>query len=300
MNYRLTEGPHANPLVSWGQEPAWGENRIIPMLSLRDRRELWEFWHEPPVQCDSVSLSYNDLRSKPDMYSSARTTGIKQTLDYHGKVTCVLGGKNWLLDSVNVITYLQDINSMNFDAVTSSEGYVYLTDHENYRWHQLHRVVEHASSLVKANPTADIVGMAQGTTRSEISFVIRKFKDLGLKWAAFPCSDLLSQRILSPILEFLSIGREAGLHLWLTGVNSIHTIRRLGADAYSGKKWCYGAAHGLGYVGETLKTVTTLRCNHSYCAQITTLPLDIRLARHNLLSLMDENKPREREIDGWS
>jgi hypothetical protein len=290
----LAEGSPGDDLTGTVAGRSWADSRIIPMLPLLDRRELWEFWHTPPVECDSVSLSYNDLKGRSAIYLSARATGIKQALGYHGRVTCVLGGKNWLLDAVRASTYIQDINSMKFDAVTTPECYVYLTDTENYRWHQLHRAVNHARNLVKANPTSEIIGMAQGTNRTEISFVLKTFRDLGLRWAAYPCGDLLSQRILSPIHEFLSIGREAGLRLWLTGVNSIRIIRRLGADNYSGKKWCYGAAHSLGYVRGALKRVTSLRCDHSYCARNTTLPHDVRLARHNLLCLMNENSQ-----DGW-
>ena len=276
----------------------WADHRVIPMIPLLDNDRLWKFW--PDIKCDSIAVSYTDLIQNRPLYTRARTLGIKEALGFNGSVTSVLMGDNWLLDSTSVEEYCEDVMRMGFDAATTSDDYVYTTDPENYRWSRLHKVVDRARKMKAANPSADLVGMAQGSRREEILFVLRTFNEIGIHRVAYPCAGYLSQRTLTPVREFLKIGREFGMWLWLVGVNSIRTMQRLDADACSGKGWSYRASQGAAYVNGSLRKTNLLHCTHQLCRDYakTWVEQSVRFARHNILCLLDADVRMRREHIG--
>jgi hypothetical protein len=270
------------------------------MLSVRDREALWRFW--PEIQYDTIAVGFLDLLRMPSLLELARRHGIKQALGFKGTVIGVLIGDNSALDSLKVDSYVADVRAMGFDAATTYDDYLYVEDPENYRWSRIHNLLRKAERIVSGRLDCEIIGLAKGTNRDEISFCLRHLKDLGLNKVVFPCSGHVKLNMHSTVRNFCKLARDQEMWPWLIGINSIHRMRLYDAGAYTGKAWSYGAARGQAYVDGTLSYPRELACHHELCRRLKDSGTErhIRYARHNLLSLIEQDRLLRRGEYGWA
>lgn len=278
---------HDQGTGSFHSETLWTNHKVIPLINVKEKEALWKFWHEIPF--DTIAINYFTLKGKPSLYREALKSGIKSALDFKGTVISILVGDNYALEKTTVEGYCQDLQMMGFDIATTHDDYLYHDDPENYRWSRLHTVLENAHKLVRLDPDFELVGIVKGSTDAELEFCMTRLDDLGIDKVAFPCSELLQQRRLTDVSNFLRIGKEFGLWRWLVGINSLTYMRRLCADAYSGYAWCYAAASNLAYDRHGMVKVSTkLHCTHETCLSLQHLgyPLPVLCARHSILQLV--------------
>jgi hypothetical protein len=292
---------HDQEAGSLDNQTLWSNHRVIPLINVKEKEALWKFWHDIPF--DTIAISYFTLKGKPSLYQEALKSGIKSALDFKGTVISILVGDNYALERTTVEGYCQDLEMMGFDVATTHDDYLYYDDPENCRWSRLHTMLEKACKLVRLDPDFEVVGIVKGSTDAEFEFCATTLDDLGIDKVAFPCSELLQQRRLTDVSNFLRIGKEFGLWRWLVGINSLRYMRRLGADAYSGHGWCYGAASNLAYDRDRMVKVTLrLDCTHEtcLCAQRLGRPLPIVCARHSISQLVGlDHELKKSEIDGY-
>jgi hypothetical protein len=269
-------------------KPYWAyDKRIIPLINPSEPQELWKFWTD--ISYPIIAVNYLGLKENKRLYESAIRFGIHSAIDFHGTIVSVLVGENHKLDRTRVEDYAEDITAMSFSAATTHDDYVYLDDCKSYRQTRMLRMIENAHELVRLQRRLDIVGIVQGGNSDEIDFCIKDHLKSGIRYMAFPCSDLVKQRAHQYIGHFVNKCRDIGAWSWLIGVNSPRLMLRFGADAFSGLRWCYGAPRGdLFDRGRIAKVRYDFSCAHALCRKLRQngAPLATRIARHNILELV--------------
>lgn len=270
--------------------PLLNLHKVIPQIAVRDREELWKFWEDIPYEV--VSVGYLDLIRNKKLYSDAKKVGIKSALDFDGTVIASLVGENYLLDQIRPRDYVNDIEEMGFDAATTYDDYVYATDPECYRWSRIQKLLDNARAVVNFAPKFTLIGLAQGSNRTEISFCLRQLTDLGLTNIAFPCGELFGSHAYFRVSFFLEAAREQKLWKWLIGVTSPKLMEYFQADAYSGKAWSYKAAHNSTLIHGKWRQVASFDCHHTVCnlPHLRDLSLQVRCARHSISTLIEFEK----------
>lgn len=272
--------------------PSWTEQfRIIPLVKVTDRKALWYFWED--VRYDIIAVDYLALRKNRRLHTAALSQGIKKALGFNGTCLSVLVGDNWLLDHTPVKQYFDDVTAMGFDAATTHDDYVYWDDPVDHRFHRIHKTLDRARELTRLNPRFDVIGIVKGSTRNEIEFCVDRLADMNIRMIAFPCSELAFERRLKDVREFLRYGDELKLWRLLIGIGSPQNMWRFDADCFSSSKWCYSATWGYEFSMHGVKRSARFqRCRHSLCRSLIErrVPNDVRLARHNILSLVEMNE----------
>jgi hypothetical protein len=289
-------------LLQPSSRPApWAQLRVIPLISLTDREELWHFW--PEVSYPAIAINYLSLKKRTRLYRIARERGIKEALDFDGTVISVLVGDNWALDHTPVQRYHYDLTQMGFDAATTHDDYAYWSNHRNYRYHRIRRLLSRARQLIESSPEYDVIGIVKGTTPDEIEFCIDNLYDMGISKTAFPCSEVAFEKRLTDIYEYMRLSRDHGRWSWLIGVGSLHLMKSFDADCFSSSKWCYSATYGYKYTRDRVRQgPVPANCHHEVCQMHVDKgsPRDVTLARHNISTLIEiQQDMGVRSPNGW-
>lgn len=263
---------------------------IFPMINPREPERLWHIW--PDIKCDIIAINYIGLRKTPQMLARARVQGIKEALNYDGKVISTLVGDNWELERTPVKEYASDIDQMGFDFGTTHDDYVYPDDNISIQWDRIQSMLARADSLASYDPDPGLIGIVQGSTSQQIRFEMVELEKLGIERMALPCADSLQKKSYRGIVDFLRIGGELGAWRWLMGINSISEMLRFNADGLSGYGWCYRAAKGQIYRGSKLvRPRSSGFCSHAACKANAWrgLTLEEQYSRHNMLTWLEVN-----------
>jgi hypothetical protein len=263
-------------------------SRIFPLINPREPERLWHVW--PEIKCDIIAINYIGLRKTPRLLARARSGGIKEALEYDGKIVSTLIGDNWELERIPVDQYASDLDEMGFDFATTHDDYVYPDDSSSIQWDRVQSMLARADSLARYDPNARLIGIVQGSTSQQIRFEMVELVKLGIERMALPCADSLRRRRYRGIVDFLRIGGELGVWRWLVGINSPTEMLRFRADGMSGYGWCYLAAKGRVYSGSKLVRPTAPGfCRHEVCRAIMRkgLTLEEQYSRHNMLTWLE-------------
>lgn len=262
---------------------------VVPLVKVHEGEDAWHFWDEIPVE--QIVVDYFSLRNTGRLYRPALEEGLHRALNFPGRITVMLVGKDWELDKLDVVRYARDLQKMKPDAVSTPDDYTYVTDLPNYRMGRILRALDRTQEIVSMLPGMELVGIVKGSTEKEIEFHVERLMAFGIKKMAFPCSGYMKAKRYTEPMTFVRICRDKELLSWIVGANSLGAMRRLGADCYSGSGWCYApVALGMIYGRRKWVKVESARfqCSHSECQATQDLHLpSAAKARHNVRSLLD-------------
>jgi hypothetical protein len=262
---------------------------FMPLINPAEPEQLWKVW--PEVQPAAIAISYLFLRRNSRLLLKAREEGIKKAIGFNGRVVSVLIGRNYELDQQGVGSYAADVNTMGFDAATTYDDYVYLTDSPFSQWSRIHTMLDRATALRTEAPKTELIGIVQGASAGQLKFCIDHMLRLGITKVALPCSDLVARRRPELITDFSRLATSASLWHWLIGVNSPAQLNRFHADVLSGYGWCYLGRQGLVYrKGRVVSARSNRFCRHDLCLRLALRGLSMPelCSRHNLLYSLEQ------------
>ncbi len=244
----------------------------------------------PEIKSPVLAVNYLDLAARRRLHSESLNKGIKDALQFKGTCIAVIVGSNWRLHKLSIKDCVEEIESMGFDASTTIDDYVYRDDDSAFSWDRVQHTLDKADEMIRLDPSFPIIGLVKGASGDQVRFCVDRLEDFGLKYMAFPCSELIAERNYVEILSFMRHTRMKGIWGWLIGLGSPRLIRRFAPDCSSTSKWVWAATMGWALTpeGQKLSGHPSL-CNYDLCHQLSkdgASDLKI-LAHHNFKTLLD-------------
>jgi len=264
-----------------------GLPEFTPTISLRDRRS----WFWPDLQIPWVAVRLSELVKAKDTMRELASRGVRDFLDFEGKILLSTVMEDELLDRLRPGDYLKMINAIRPDAVMTPDVYTYVDDPLSLSWAQTLKHIVYARAF--ADLGISVVGLVKGAIAKQVTYSTEKLCELGCQNFAIPSRELALLDLLDGhVLTVTATLRKKGMMAPVLLYGLTYPLRRLGRNlVYSGMSWFIDAKRGIYYKGNKRAgyiTDTYVRfeeCDCVACKGRMALDLgdDIRsLALHNL------------------
>lgn len=218
--------------------------QFIPMINLESSR-TW-FWKNRLgfdfSYVDTVMVRAVELKKSKPLYLRVKNAGgFNNFLDFDGKVMMHGVMDDDILDYYNVEEHIDFIEVGKPSHYTTIDGYCYFKDSLRINYNQIHKILEQAKQIKKANLNGEAIGLAIGANVKQVEYCANRLRDLGYEHLAFPCGDYIRKFLkddFNDIKNFASILKRFGKSVTLIGIGSPSKMLELSfVDLLSSLSW---------------------------------------------------------------